>query len=81
VGSAGSIRIPAGALIRRGQLVGVFVFGADSTVRLRWIRIGRIEGGTAEVLAGLEDGDLVALRPDSLRDGARAWPRVEGSPR
>lgn len=81
VGSTGGIRVPAGALIRRGQLVGVFVFAADSTVRLRWIRIGRVEGGVAEVLAGLEDGDLVALRPESLRDGVRARPRLEGSPR
>ena len=79
VGSAGGVRVPSGALIRRGQLVGVLLFAADSTVRLRWIRIGRIEGGTAEVLAGLEDGDLVALRPDSLRDGARARPRLAGS--
>ena len=78
VGSAGGLRVPAGALVRRGQLVGVFVFAADSTVRLRWIRIGRVEGGTADVLAGLEDGDLVALRPDSLTDGARARPRLEG---
>jgi len=81
VGSAGGIRVPAEALVRRGQLVGVFVFAADSTVRLRWIRIGRVEGDTADVLAGLEHGDLVALRPDSLRDGARARPRLEGSPR
>jgi multidrug efflux system membrane fusion protein len=83
VGSTGTggIRVPAAALIRRGQLVGVFVFAADSTARLRWIRIGRVEGGGAEVLAGLEDGDLVALRPESLRDGVRARPRLEGSPR
>jgi RND family efflux transporter MFP subunit len=81
VGSTDGIRVPAGTLIRRGQLVGVFLFAADSTVRLRWIRIGRVEGGVAEVLAGLEDGDLVALRPESLRDGARARPRLEGSPR
>ena len=79
VGSAGGLRVPAGALLRRGQLVGVFLFAADSTVRLRWIRIGRSEGGAVEVLAGLEDGDLVALRPDSLRDGARARPRLAGS--
>ena len=81
VGSIGGIRVPAGALVRRGQLVGVFVFTADSTERLRWIRIGRVEAGVAEVLAGLEDGDLVALRPESLRDGVRAHPRLEGSPR
>jgi RND family efflux transporter MFP subunit len=81
VGSAGGLQVPAGVLVRRGQLVGVLVFAADSTVRLRWIRIGRVEGDAAEVLTGLEDGDLVALQPDSLRDGARARPRLDGSPR
>jgi hypothetical protein len=81
VGSAVGLHVPSGALVRRGQLVGIFVFAADSTVRLRWIRIGRVERGTADVLAGLEDGDLVALRPDSLTDGARARPRLGGSAR
>ncbi|HEU5218405.1 MAG TPA: efflux RND transporter periplasmic adaptor subunit [Gemmatimonadales bacterium] len=79
VGRAGGLRVPAGSLVRRGQLVGVFVFTADSTVRLRWIRVGRVEAGTMEVMAGLDDGDLIALRPDSLSDGARARPRLDGS--
>lgn len=79
VARADGLRVPAGALVRRGQLVGVFVFSADSTVRLRWIRIGRVEGGTADVLAGLAEGDFIALRPDSLTDGARARPRSEGN--
>ena len=73
---ARGIRIPARALIRRGQLVGVLLFAPDSTLRLRWIRIGREEGGTAEVLAGLREGDLIASQPDSLSDGARARPRL-----
>ena len=81
VGSSGALRVPAGALVRRGQLVGVFVFAADSTVRLRWIRIGRVESATSDVLAGLADGDLIALRPDSLTDGSRARPRLDGSAR
>jgi len=81
MGSAGGLWVPAEVLVRRGQLVGVFVFAADSTVRLRWIRIGRVEGGTADVLAGLEDGDLIALRPDSLMDGSRVRPRLEGNAR
>ena len=75
-GSASGIRVPVGALVRRGQLTGVFLFAADTTVRLRWIRIGRVEGDMAEVLAGLQDGDLIALQPDSLTDGARMRPRL-----
>jgi hypothetical protein len=73
--------VPSGALLRRGQLVGVYLFAPDTTVRLRWIRIGREQGGSAEVLAGLEEGDLIALRPDSLSDGSRARPRLEAGAR
>lgn len=72
------LRVPVESLVRRGQLTGVFVLALDSTARLRWIRIGRAEGGSVEVLAGLADGDLVGLRPAALTDGARARPRVEG---
>lgn len=81
VGAAGGLRVPERVLVRRNQLVGVYVFAPDSTVRLRWIRTGRVEGGAVEVLAGLLDGDLIALRPDSLHDGTPARPRLEGSVR
>lgn len=80
-GSSSELRVPARALIRRGQLVGVLLFAPDTTVRLRWIRIGRIAAGRAEVLAGIADGDLIAVNPDSLADGARVRPRVEAPAR
>lgn len=79
VAGGSGLRIPASALVRRGQLVGVFVFAPDSTTRLRWIRLGRSEGSTAEVQAGLEAGDLIALQPSGLTDGARARPRIGGT--
>jgi RND family efflux transporter MFP subunit len=75
LGPLPTILIPDRTLLRRGPLVGVLLFRSDSTVRLRWIRVGRVEGGQAEVLAGLEAADLIVLSPGALRDGARAIPR------
>jgi len=66
--------VPGTALVRRGQLTGVFLFTADSTLRLRWVRVGRETAGSIEVLSGLEDGDLVALNASQARDGLPARP-------
>ncbi len=65
---AGTLSVPAGALVRRGALTGVFV--ADSGVaRLRWLRIGREHPGSVEVLAGLAGGEDVVAAPAGLEDG------------
>jgi len=62
--------IPIEATFRRGQLQGVFVIDAESTVHLRWIRTGKSYGDYVEVLAGLEVGDLiVANNQNQLYDG------------
>ena len=67
-GVAGTLSEPAGALVRRGALTGVFV--ADSGVaRLRWLRIGRERPEGVEVLAGLSPGDDVIASPAGLDDG------------
>lgn len=57
-----AITIPAGAVVRRGQLTGVRVVTADG-VSLRWIRLGRTvgEGERVEVLSGLNAGDQIVL--------------------
>lgn len=66
----GSQWIPADAVVRRGQLAGVFTVENDS-LRLRWMRLGRTVDDRVEVLAG-PAGDLqVVRRPGAeLRDGA-----------
>lgn len=51
-GSSGSVRwIPADALIRRGQLRGVYVV-EDGHLRLRWVRLGETRGEAVELLSG-----------------------------
>ncbi len=64
--------VPLDALVRRGQLTGVFVVVGDALL-IRWIRTGRRTDEAVEVLAGLREGALVVREPDpGLVDGARA---------
>lgn len=64
--------VPTDALVRRGQLVGVFVL-ADDIVRLRWVRTGRAQAEAVEILAGLSAGELVVRQPGpELADGMKA---------
>jgi RND family efflux transporter MFP subunit len=62
--------VPAAAVLRRGELTAAYVVGSDGRPTLRQIRVGeRVvapEGtaeGLVEVLAGLADGERVALDP------------------
>ncbi|MGE0441837.1 MAG: efflux RND transporter periplasmic adaptor subunit [Gemmatimonadales bacterium] len=76
--SAAELAVPASAVVRRGELTGVFLFTQDSTVRLRWIRLGRALGRDVAVLSGLADGDLVLRDGSQGRDGDRARPLLGG---
>lgn len=61
--------IPADAIVRRGQLTGVFLV-VDDTLRLRWIRLGERRGDAVEVLAGLPAAARLVRRPaPGLEDG------------
>lgn len=66
-----AVWVPADAVLRRGQLTGVYVLRAD-TLRLRWIRAGERRDGSVEALSGLAPGERVVRRP-----GARL---VDGTP-
>ena len=57
------------AILRRGQLEGVFVV-QDGRARLRWVRLGKAFGSQREVIAGLEAGDVIAVSGiEVLHDG------------
>jgi RND family efflux transporter MFP subunit len=69
-GTDGGTRwIPTDALVRSGQLTGVYAVERD-TLRLRWVRLGRRSGDAVELLAG-PAGDLTVVRSPGadLRDG------------
>ena len=57
--------IPLSAVIRRGEMTGVYVIAAEGAPRLRQIRLGRENGAQVEVLAGLKAGETIVSRPQS----------------
>jgi HlyD family secretion protein len=70
------LRVPAGALFRRGGDWMAFVF-EDGRVRLATVTIGHHNGVAAEVLSGLAPGQRVILHPpDGVAEGKRVRPRA-----
>lgn len=57
------ITIPSAAVIKRSELVAVYIVTQQGKPQLRQIRLGRRQGENIEVLAGLKVGELVALDP------------------
>lgn len=65
VGRARRLLVPASALVRRGELTGVYVIDADNAVGLRQLRLGHRFGDNVEVLAGLAPAEHIARDPDA----------------
>ncbi len=62
---------PKTALVRRGELRGLFVVGADGAAQLRWVRLGRETDDQVEVISGLTAGErFIPAPPPGLADGA-----------
>lgn len=68
VGKARKLIVPVAAVLRRGEVTGVYVIDDKALPHLRQVRLGEaVTGGTnlpcVEVLAGLSAGEKVALDP------------------
>ncbi len=64
VEKANVLAIPEKAVARRGELAGVYVITKDGRIHFQQVRTGRPVGeGLVEVLAGLNEGDVIALDP------------------
>jgi multidrug efflux pump subunit AcrA (membrane-fusion protein) len=75
IGEQKRMRIPESAVVRRGQLTGVFIVDEKNTARFRLIRIGREYGDQVEVISGIKDGTrLVAASSPELTNGAAVEP-------
>lgn len=70
-GRARALTVPEAAVLRRSEVTAVYVLEANGHARLRQIRLGESAGeGTIEILAGLKDGERVAIDP--VRAGIEA---------
>lgn len=62
-GTRSSLLIPQTSLIRRGQLQAVYILDSNGIANLRYVTLGRTSGTEVEVLAGLQEGDRLVVRP------------------
>lgn len=64
VGKANKLVVPASAVLRRSEVVAVYVVDEKGGMKLRQVRLGdTTPDGAVEVLAGLNPGEQVALDP------------------
>jgi HlyD family secretion protein len=69
-----ALKVPAGALFRRGQNWAAFVL-AGGRAQLRRVQAGRSSGSEMQILDGLRDGEEVILYPgDRVHDRQRVSP-------
>lgn len=74
VGEARRLTVPASALVERSEVTAVYVLADEDRPSLRQVRVGRRVGERVEILAGLVDGERIAVDALAaarvLRDGA-----------
>jgi RND family efflux transporter MFP subunit len=64
VGSAPRLTVPGAAVLRRGEVTGVYVADGKGGFSLRQLRLGSaLDDASVEVLAGLSGGETIALDP------------------
>ena len=69
-----ALKVPAGALFRRGANWAAFVL-AGGRAELRRVAVGRSSGSEMQILDGLKDGEEVILYPgDRVKAGQRVKP-------
>lgn len=63
VGDEERLLVARSALIRRSEVSGVYVVNDDNEVRFRQVRVGGVFDDRVEILAGLAEGERVAVDP------------------
>ncbi len=64
--------MPTKALIKNGQLKGVYALGEHNTAILRWLRLGQESQDQIEVLSGLKEGEVIITESNGkLYNGAK----------
>jgi RND family efflux transporter MFP subunit len=63
VGVQSRIYIPSQAVIKRSELMAVYVVDSQGIPQLRQVRLGRKQGDNMEIIAGLQAGEKIALDP------------------
>jgi len=71
-GSSRKLLIPQAAIVRRGQLTGLYLVDSENVAHFRLIRTGETFVDSVEVLSGLNEGTRYVVDPPvNLTDGCR----------
>ncbi|MDD7915137.1 efflux RND transporter periplasmic adaptor subunit [Polaribacter ponticola] len=66
------VLIPTEAIVKNGQLSGIYTVSQSNTALLRWLRLGRMYGNNVEVLSGLNaDESYIVSADGKLFNGAK----------
>jgi len=61
--------VPASAVVRRGEMTGLYVVNAQGLALLRQVRLGAAKGALVEILSGVSLGEKVAADPQAASRG------------
>ena len=68
----GLLSIPTSALVKQGQLTGIYTITSDNVALLRWLRTGKTMGDEVEILSGLsKDEQYIVSSEGKLYNGAK----------
>lgn len=66
------ILVPVSALVKQGQLTGIYTIGTGNVAVLRWLRTGKTFGNQVEVLSGLSaDEQYIVSADGKLYNGVK----------
>ncbi|NNT72759.1 efflux RND transporter periplasmic adaptor subunit [Flavobacterium sp. IMCC34852] len=66
------VLVPESALVKQGQLTGIYTIGNGNKAILRWLRIGKTFGNQVEVLSGLSaEEQYIVSAEGKLYNGAK----------
>ncbi len=69
---AQTITVPVAALVKQGELTGIYTVSQSNTAILRWLRLGQKFGDNVEVLSGLSANENYILSAEGkLYNGAK----------
>ena len=60
--------VPESALVKQGQLTGIYTIGTGNVAILRWLRVGKSIGDQVEVLSGLSANEQYIVSADGKID-------------
>lgn len=78
IGEKRELAIPKAAVVHRSEVTGIYVVGEDGRVQFRQIRLGRTLDDAYAVLAGLTEGERVALDPIAAGVALKAQQAARG---